>query len=306
MSSQWPALSYKEWRPTCDTLHAHTQVLGKLAVALAPPEPQLQHAALRLSARGWETTPLPAPDGSGALLAALDLHRHEVLAEHSDGRATRIALAPDRPVGEVTRELLAALARLGGEVRIDPTPQEVAWSVPLDEDDEHASYDPAQVARYFAGATQAALVLAAFRAPFRGRSTPVNAWWGSFDLAVNLFSGEPATPPSQDFIMRNAMDAQEVAVGWWPGDERHDGAAFYAYAHPAPEGFAQATLAPAAARWDATLGEYLLSWEDLRSAADPRALGLEFARSAFRHACTVCEWDPALAASSDGTPPPVV
>src|SRR5918996_919398 len=131
MASEWPSLSYDEWRPTCDTLHAHTQVLGKLAVALAPPEPELQHAALRLTARGWETLPLPAPDGSGALVAALDLHAHEAVAEHSDGRSERIALTPDRPVGEVTRELVAAMSGLGGEVRIDPTPQEVSWSVPL-------------------------------------------------------------------------------------------------------------------------------------------------------------------------------
>src|ERR1700690_14658 len=124
MASAWPPLSYEEWSATCDTLHAHTQVLGKLAVALAPPEPQLQHAALRLTARGWETAPLPAPNGSGALVVALDL--------------------PRPPAG-------------------------VAWSVPLDQDDEHAGFAPGQVAAYFRAATRAALVLRAFRAPYRGR-----------------------------------------------------------------------------------------------------------------------------------------
>jgi hypothetical protein len=305
MSSEWPALSYEQWSATCDTLHAHTQILGKLAVALAPPEPQLQHAALRLTARGWETAPLRAPDGSGALVVALDLRTHEALVEHSEGGVTRIALAPDRPVGEVTRAILHAVRELAGAVEIDPKPQEVPWSVPLDEDDEHARYDPEQVSSYFAAATRAALVLAAFRAPFRGRSTPVNAWWGSFDLAVSLFSGLPADPPSDDFIMRNAMDAQEVAIGWWPGDPRSGKAAFYAYAHPAPEGFADAQLSPSSARWDAALGEYLLDWDEIRSSPDPHALGLEFARSAFRHACAVCDWDPALAATAEGTPPPV-
>jgi hypothetical protein len=303
--SVWPRLSYDEWRQTCDTLHAHTQLLGKLATVLAPAEPQLQHAALRLSARGWETLPLPAPDRSGALVVALDLRSHEAVVEHSDGRTHTVALIPDRSVGEVTREVLEVVGSLAGEVRIDPTPQEVPWSVPLDEDDEHKSYDSAQVTSYFAAATRAALVLAAFRAPYRGRSTSVNAWWGSFDLAVSLFSGLPADPPSDDFIMRNAMDAQEVAVGWWPGDARYGRAAFYAYAHPAPNEFAAATLSPAAARWEAELGEYVLDWDDLRSSPDPHALGLEFARSAFRHACAVCNWDPALSASADGTPPPV-
>jgi hypothetical protein len=305
MPSDWPARSYGDWRATCDTLHAHTQVLGKLAARLAPAEPQLQHAALRLTARGWETAPLPAPDGSGALVIALDLHRHEAVVEHSGGGVQRVALTPDRAVGEVTREVLAAVRAAGGDVTIDPTPQEVPWATPLDADDEHAHYDPGEVAGYFAAATQAALVLAEFRAPYRGRKTPVNAWWGSFDLAVSLFSGEPADPPSNDFIMRNSMDAQEVAVGWWPGDARYGKAAFYAYAHPAPEGFGNAALSPPAARWDGSQGLFVLDWDDVIAAPDPRATALEFARSAFRHSCTVCAWDPALAASAEGKPPPV-
>jgi hypothetical protein len=305
MCSAWPALSYEEWSETCDTLHAHTQVLGKLAAALAPREPQLQHAALRLTARGWETAPLPAPDGSGAFVVALDLRTHEALVEHSDARVQRVALTPNRPAGEVTQEVLEAVGSLAGSVEIDPTPQEVQWSIPLDEDDEHATYDPRQVASYFAGATRAALVLAEFRAPYRGRSTPVNAWWGSFDLAVNLFSGLPADPPSDDFIMRNSMDSQEVAVGWWPGDARLGSAAFYAYAHPAPEGFEAGTLSPAAAHWDAELGLFVLNWDDVRSSASPHEAALEFTRSAFQHACLVCNWDPALPASAEGSPPPV-
>src|SRR6185437_16131921 len=195
---------------------------------------------------------------------------------------------------------------VAGSVTIDPTPQEVMWTLPLDQDHEHASYDTAQVETYFAAATQAALALAAYRAPYRGRSTPVNAWWGSFDLAVNLFSGDPADPPSDDFIMRNAMDAKEVAVGWWPGDARFGPAAFYAYSHPPRDGFADADVPPDAARWDGDLGLYVLDWEAAGAEPDPPAAALAFARSVFRHACAVCGWDPGLAGSADGTPPPVV
>ena len=305
MSIDWPPLSYGSWSATCDTLHAHTQVLGKLAVQLAPPEPQLQHAALRLTARGWETLALPAPDGSGTIVAALDLRTHEALVEHSDGRGTRIALTPNRAVAEVTREMLEAVGRLGGAVEINPTPQEVPWTVPLDEDDQHATYDADQVATYFAAATHAALVLAEVRAPFRGRSTPVNAWWGTFDLAVNFFSGWPADPPSDDFIMRNGGDAEQVSIGWWPGDPNHEQAAFFAFAYPAPDGFGDADLSPAAGRWDAKLGEYVLEWDDIRESRDPHAAAVEFGRSAFRHACAACEWDPALAATAEGVPPPI-
>jgi hypothetical protein len=306
MSSDWPALPYDAWRETRDTLHAHTQVLGKLAAVLAPPEPQLQHAALQLTARGWETLPLPAPDGSGALAVILDLRRHEAIVDHNDGRARTVALTPNRPVAHVTRDVLDAVRELGGPIELDLTPQETPWKTPLDEDDEHATFDLAHVATYFEAATRAAQVLAELRAPYRGRSTPVNAWWGSFDLAVSLFSGRSAEPPSGDFIMRNAMDAEEVAVGWWPGDGRYERAAFYAYAHPAPEGYANATLSPPAAHWDGTLGEYILDWDDIYGASEPHELALDFGRSAVRHSCTVCGWDPALTASALGDTPPVV
>jgi hypothetical protein len=306
MSSPWPALPYETWRDTCDTLHGHTQVLGKLAKALAPPEPQLQHSALRLAARGWETLPLPAADGSGSLAVALDLHRHEALVEHSDGRVRSIPLTPDRSVGAVTRDVLAAVREVGGPLEVELEPQETDWTAPLDEDEVHATFDTSQVETYFAAATRAAQVLAALRAPYRGRSTPVNAWWGSFDLAVSLFSGRPAQPPSQDFIMRNAMDAEEVAVGWWPGDVRYPRPAFYAYAHPAPDGLATASLLPAPGRWEPALGEFILDWDDIREGADPHGAALAFARSVVRQTCSVCEWDPALAASVDGTPPPVI
>src|SRR6202000_1608967 len=136
--SSWPSIAYPEWSATCDTLHAHTQVLGKLAAELAPPEPQLQHAPLRLTARVWETLPLPAPDGGGSFVVALDLHQHEARVETSDGQIQAVPLVPDRSVGEVTVDLLAAVKEVAGEAKIDFEPQEVAWTTPLDQDAEPA------------------------------------------------------------------------------------------------------------------------------------------------------------------------
>jgi hypothetical protein len=192
-----------------------------------------------------------------------------------------------------------------GPVDINPNPQEVSWSVRLDEDDKHQTYDPGHVTAYFAAATQAALVLAELRAPYRGRSSPVNAWWGTFDLAVSLYSGRPVDPPSQDFIMRNAGTAQQIEVGWWPGDARYTKPAFFGFASPAPDGFANGDLAPARGRWDQGLGEFVLDWDEVIAEADPHAAALEFGRAVVAHACLVCAWDPALAASAQGVPPPV-
>jgi hypothetical protein len=235
-------------------------------------------------------------------VVALDLRTHEAVVEHSNRGATRIALTPDRPVADVTRDVLEAVRNLAGQVEINPAPQEVPWEIPLDRDTEHATYETEQVETYFAAATQAALVLAEFRAPYRGRMSPVNAWWGTFDLAAHLYSGRPADPPSDEFIMRNAADAQQIEIGWWPGDPKHGRAAFFAFAYPMPAGFAEGQIDPDAAHWSEELGEFILDWDDVRAGADPHALALEFARSAFRHACAACGWDPDLAASAESDP----
>ena len=305
MTKVWPDLPYDAWSATCDTLHAHTQVLGKFAAKLAPPEPHLQHAALRLTQRGWETLPLPAPDGSGAFAIALDLHTHQAVIEHSDGRSQKVPLTPNRPVGQVTRDLLEAVRQLVGPVAIDPTPQETPWKAPLDEDDEHATYDVARVSDYFVAATQAALVLAALRAPYRGSSTPVNAWWGTFDLAISLFSGQQVEPPSSGYIARNSANAQQIEIGWWPGDNRYPRPAFFAFAYPAVQGAEEAEGLPASSHWDSDLGEYILDWDDARAQADPASIALEFGRAVIRHSCAVCEWPAALAASAAGSHSPV-
>lgn len=300
----WSPLPYEEWHETLDTLHAHAQVLGKVALALAPPEPQLQHAALRLTARGFETAPLPLPDRSGSLVALLDLHAHEAILERSDGRTKRIALRPNRPVAAVTDELLTSLKRLVGKVRVHLQPQEVPWTTPFDEDTEHHSYDAERVSSYFAAATCAAEVLAALRAPYRGRSSPVNAWWGSFDLAISLYSGRAAPVSSNDFIARNSGDAEQVEVGWWPGDARYPRAAFFGFVVPAPTGFGGEPLG-SPARWDEDLGEYLLDWDAVIATEDPFGTAASFGRALIAHACDACDWDPSLTESATGRLPPL-
>jgi hypothetical protein len=205
----------------------------------------------------------------------------------------------------VTRDVLDGVGRLAGTVEINPKPQEVPWDTPLDEDTQHATYDPDQVAAYFAAATQVALVFREFRAPFRGRSTPVIAWWGAFDLALVMFSGRPAQPPADDFISRNGGDAELIQLGWWPGDWRYERAAFFAYAHPAPAVLAEVDLRPDPAHFESDLGEFVLEWNDIRSEPDPHGLALEFCHSFWQHACAVCEWDPFLASSAEGQPPPI-
>jgi hypothetical protein len=239
-------------------------------------------------------------------VAVLDLRTHQALVEHSGGRQRAVPLTPNRAVGEVTTDVLDAVAQLTDRVVINTTPQEVPWDIPLDEDAEHRTYDRRQVERYFSAATEAALSLAMIVAPYRGRRSPVNAWWGSFDLAVNLYSGRAVEPPRSDFIERNSANAESIAIGWWPGDRRHPRAAFFGYAFPAPAGLDGGAIEPAAAAWDPDLGEFILDWDDVVSAPDPRHAAMQFGRSLIAHATVVCGWEPTLARSAEGIPPPVV
>ena len=133
----------------------------------------------------------------------------------------------------------------------------------------------------------------------------MNAWWGTFDLAVALFSGKPADPPAEDFISRNGGDAELIEIGWWPGDRSTTGPPSSPSRTRRRTDFREADLDPEPAHWDPDLGEFVLDWNDIRGAPDPHALALEFAHSAFRHACDVCGWDPVLAQTAEGTPPPV-
>jgi hypothetical protein len=201
--------------------------------------------------------------------------------------------------------VLDAVHQLVGPVPFDPTPQETPWTTPLDEDDEHATYNADDVKDYLAAATQASLVLTALRAPYRGRSTPVNAWWGTFDLATSLFSGMEVEPPATGFITRNSANAQQIEIGWWPGDNRYPRPAFFAFAYPVVEGAEQASGLPASSHWDTNLREYILDWDDARVEPDPKSVALEFGKSVIRHSCAVCEWPSALAASAAGTRSPV-
>ena len=296
MASTWPTLPHEQWRETCDTLHAHTQVLGKLAVALAPPEPQLQHAALRLSARGWETLPLPAPDGSGAFSAALDLHVHEAVLEHSDGAQRPLRADSTARSARSPASCSAAARELAGEFAIDTTPQEVAWTAPLDERRGHTRiYDPAQVdallRRGHAGGARARRVPRSVPRPLDAR-----------ERLVGLVR------PRRQPLLRAARRTAVAGLHHAQRDGRAGGGRRLVAGRralrtgrllrlrpPARRATSAARSSnPPSARWEGELGEYVLDWEDVCTSPDPHAAALEFAHSAFDHACTVCEWDPKL------------
>src|SRR5207302_6802785 len=125
-------------------------------------------------------------------------------------------------------------------------------------------------------------VLSRFRTGFLGKASPVHFFWGSFDLAVTRFSGRHAprhpggVPRLSDAVAQEAYSHEVSSAGFWPGGGAIDYPAFYSYAYPAPEGFAAAPVRPDAAFFSEALGEFILPYDAVRTAADPDGALLDF------------------------------
>jgi hypothetical protein len=179
--------------------------------------------------------------------------------------------------------------------RIWPSPVEVPSPIPFPEDTVHATYDPAWAHRYWRVLCCVDAVMKEYRARFRGRTSPVHLFWGTFDLANARYSGRPAEPPpGADLITRLTDDAEQVSGGFWPGDARLPEAAFYAYGYPRPDGIEDATVRPDAAGWNSDMGEFILSYDAVQRSADPRRTLLDFLDSTYEACASRLGWDPAL------------
>jgi hypothetical protein len=289
--NQWPPLPLEEWRETRDTLHMYTQVIGKLRLALSPFEPQWGNVALYLSARGLTTSPVPV--GLRTIDAEFDLIDHDLVLRTSDGGVERRALGG--PVAEFHRDVMAALARLQVDVAISVVPSEVAHPIPFPEDRVHSTYDAAHAARFFRVLSMVDVIFKQHRTGFSGRTTPVQFFWGGFDLALTRFSGRPAPQPAHvSIIERLSGGAEEICAGWWPGDERIPYPAFYAYASPHPEGLEKATIAPTGAAWSADSRLFILPYDAARSDPDPSQAVFDFLTSTYTAAAALQGWDSQL------------
>jgi hypothetical protein len=301
----WPAVPYAAWHDTCITLHLWTQIVGKVRLALTPWVNHSWHATLYVTARGLTTSPIPY-DGR-AFQIDFDFIDHALLVRGSEGAERRLPLAA-RPVAEFHDELLAALAELGMPVHIHESPNEVPDPIPFREDREHAAYEPEYAQRFWRVLLQVDRVFKQFRTGYLGKASPVHLFWGSFDLAVTRFSGRRAPPHPggiphlPDTVTREAYSHEVSSAGFWPGGGGIAAAAFYSYAYPAPDGFADARVAPDAAYYDKSLGEFLLPYDAVRLSSDPNAMLLAFLDSTYRAAADLGGWDRKALECAPGEP----
>ncbi|WP_066798250.1 DUF5996 family protein [Sphingomonas soli] len=303
--SNWPALDWPAWRETALHLQLMTQIAGKVRLALTPWLNHGWHVALYVMPRGLGTSPIPS--NAGPFELEFDLVDHRLAVRMADGSDASIALGAGTIAGFYA-ELMAVLGAFGIHVAINTLPNEMPDPVRFPEDTQHRPYERAAVEAFHGALCRVDSVFKHFRTGFLGKASPVHFFWGSFDLAVTRFSGRAAPPHPggvpglPDAVTREAYSHEVSSAGFWPGSDAYPHAAFYSYAYPAPPGFADAPVRPDAARFDAGLGEFLLDYEEVRSAPDPEAALMAFLRSTYEAAATLADWDRAALECDTGVP----
>ncbi len=286
---RWPALPYEEWRSTCQTLHMWTQIVGKVRMKLFPFLNHWWHVTLYVTPRGLTTSAIPYHGSTFDV--TFDFIEHSLFVHTSEGTTKALPLIP-RSVAAFYREFMACLQALGVQVTINTLPCEVQNPIRFDEDEIHASYDPVYAQRFWRVLVQIDTAMQRYRAPFLGKSSPVHFFWGSFDLAFALFSGRRAPErPGADHMMREAMSHEEISHGFWPGNDQFPKPAFYSYTSPMPAGLPAASLRPERAFYSNEMGEFLVLYEDVRTASSPEQALLEFFQSTYEAGATLAHWD---------------
>jgi Family of unknown function (DUF5996) len=301
----WPDLPYSAWKDTRDTLHLWTQIVGKIRLALTPWLNHSWHVPLYVTARGLTTSPIY--DGCRAFEIVFDFLEHILDITTDDGRRKEIALRP-QTVAEFYAAVMSALAEVGIRVEIDDRPSEIPGAIPFSGDRTHAAYDAEYAQRFWRILLQADRVLKQFRTGFIGKASPVHFFWGSFDLAVTRFSGRRAPPHPggvpglSDAVVREAYSHEVSSAGFWPGGSGIGYAAFYSYAYPEPAGFRTFSVEPTAAFFSGALGEFLLPYDAVRTAADPDAVLLAFLNATYEAAASTGKWDRVALECAPGIP----
>jgi Family of unknown function (DUF5996) len=290
----WPELPTAAWRESCATLQLWTQIVGKIRLSRSPWLNHSWHVTLYVNARGLTTSPIP--DGRRNFEIAFDFIDHVLRISTSDGSERQFPLA-GQSVASFYALTLATLAELGILVVIDETPNELPEPVKFSQDTAHASHDRDAVRRFFQILVDADRVFKRFRTAFLGKASPVHFFWGSFDLAVTRFSGRRAPrhpggiPHLPDAVACEAYSHEVSSAGFWPGSGAIDYPAFYSYAYPEPAGFRATKVKPDAAFFHEAMGEFILPYDAVRTAADPEQALLDFLQSTYEAAANAARWD---------------
>ena len=287
-TTSWQALPFDEWKDTYATLHMWTQVVGKIALASAPPLNHSWGVAFHLTPRGMSTSLLPHHTRPFAI--QFDFVSHRLIVDTCDGHAQVLPLV-SQSVAEFYKAVMSLLERMGLGVRVWSMPVEISDPIRFEDDTVHASYDAEAANRFWRILVQVERVLTDTRCDFIGKASPVHFFWGGMDMAVTRFSGRPAPAREGPAFMREAYSQEVISHGFWPGSAPMFEPAFYGYAVPEPPGLKEARVEPGDAYYHKELGEFVLPYEAVRRSADPDAAIRSFVNSTYGQAAALGHWD---------------
>ena len=305
MTEKWPEIPFGPWQDSCRHLQLISQIVGKYRLSHTPWLNHSWHATLYVTARGLTTSIVP--DGPGGIEVEIDLIEHRVIARSTAGSIAATPLKPGS-IADFRIRFTDIIEQVGGTPKFSDTPNEIPDAVRFSVDTAERRYDAEAVNAFFRACVQIDRVFKQFRTGFIGKVSPVHLFWGSFDVAVTRFSGNRAprhpggVPALPDDVTAEAYSHQVSSAGFWPGGGGIDYPAFYSYAYPGPDGFAEAIVEPAEARFDQTLGEFILPYDAVRTAPDPDKALLAFLQTSYDAAAILGQWDRANLECAPGRP----
>ena len=291
---EWPDLQYDKLKDTISTVQLWTQIVGKIRLIKMPWLNHSWHVTLYVSPKGLTTGGIDYENGIFEL--TFDFINHQLLITTSEGGNECVALYP-KTVASFYKELFDKLKALEIDVKIYARPNEIDPAIPFEEDDVHYAYDKEQINLFWKALLKMEPVFNKFRARFSGKCSPVHFFWGSFDLAVSRFSGREAPKYSGVVnnipfrVMEESYSHEVSSAGFWPGNDAFPRAAFYSYAYPTPADFGAQEILPVEAFFNKEMGEFLLLYDDVRKAAFPEKMLMEFLQSTYDAAADTGNWD---------------
>jgi hypothetical protein len=294
MEKKWPALSYEKGKLTFETIHLWTQVVGKIKMTLHPWINHSWHVALHITPTGLTTQNIPC--SSKNFQIDFDFTSHQLKISTSDGEDRRIEL-PGLSVATFYTKTMDVLKELGIKVSIRTIPSEIENPIPFEEDFVHATYDKEQVATFHQALLLMHDVFMQFRSEFKCKSSPINFFWGSFDVAFSLFSGRdaPKHPGGivglPDWVAEEAYSKEVASCGFWPGNAAFPEPIFYSYIYPEPKGYKTTTIESKNAYYHPQLREFVLPYSMVQQDERPKYRLLQFLHTAFRAGTSLAKWD---------------
>ena len=280
-ATRWPELPYAAWKDTCETLRLWTQIVGKIRLA----NPWLNHSwhvTLYVTARGLTTSPIP--DGGRAFRPISTFIDH-VLGLHTSDERCRQSCS-SRGGRRLLPRVMAALYELGIAVLINDKPNEIADAVRFIEDRVHPAYDRRVRAATGAWSPRRTRCSRAF-GPLPRQGEPGAFLLGQFRSR-------------RDAVLGTQRAAASGGVPHLPDDVARE-----AYSHEVSARASGRAATPSARRvttptrirrprdfsarrcsrrsvFHEELAEFLLPYDAVRDASDPRAVLMGFLRKHLR------------------------